>query len=74
MCLNEIDLSLFLTEESPVPHDIDFLVEDQFKNDDTRTMKAHRYDCSKNNILVSFRHIFGVVAPYLTISGVFASF
>ena len=41
MCLNELDLSQFLSENSPVPHDVNFEVFDNFTS--SETFKAHRY-------------------------------
>ena len=41
MCLNELDLSQFLSEDSPVAQDISFEVSNDFTS--TETFKAHRY-------------------------------
>ena len=41
MCLNELDLSQFLTEDSPVAQDISFEVSNDFTS--SETFKAHRY-------------------------------
>lgn len=42
MCLNELDLSSFLAEQTPVPHDVEFLVEDAFDRNNNTTLKAHK--------------------------------
>ena len=41
MCLNELDLSQFLSENSPVAQDISFEVSNDFTT--SETFKAHRY-------------------------------
>ena len=41
MCLNELDLSQFLSENSPVAQDISFEVSNDFSS--SETFKAHRY-------------------------------
>ena len=43
MCLNELDLSSFLAEQTPVPHDVEFLVEDAFDRNNNTTLKAHKF-------------------------------
>ena len=47
MCLNELDLSQFLSESSPVPHDVNFQVFDDFSS--SETFKAHRYKIFMEN-------------------------
>ena len=42
MCLNELDLSVFLSDQTPVPHDVIFLVEDDFDKTNNTTLMAHR--------------------------------
>lgn len=42
MCLNELDLSVFLSDQTPVPHDVVFLVEDDFDKTNNTTLMAHR--------------------------------
>ena len=41
MCLNELDLSQFLSENPPVAQDISFEVSNDFTS--SETFKAHRY-------------------------------
>jgi hypothetical protein len=42
MCHNELDLSVFLSDKTPVPHDVIFLVEDDFDKTNNTTLMAHR--------------------------------
>ena len=61
MCLNELDLSQFLSENSPVPHDVNFQVFDDFSS--SETFKAHRYKIFTENCryycIRYYKYLFG---------------